>query len=374
MRNIPALCRIKLKNLLCDRLSLAMLLLLPFFAIGCVWATTVFYLEGGKQIPVGLLDLDQTPFSRSVSERFSRNVSVDVRALDGATVQDASAFVRNGALEAVVVIRPGFAEKLRRAAPEGLLEIVSAPSSIARGLVTELFVAQVARIYFNCDAAAAAVAEAVRTRADPPFTEAQKESLWAEAYATADAYWEPQPLMTIQYERWINETAVPPAKAGEDSAAPAPAPPASAAENTRNLLNGLIVRGIGILFFLYAAFCLMIVSGSVIRERENGILLRLQSGVSGTRAWMLASALVPFALYGVPCAILYPILFQPQTEPFASAVLTFAVTAPALSAVFFLYAALGVWLARRAKSPLRFQLLTLAILAVSAALRLWTPW
>ncbi|MDR1060078.1 MAG: ABC transporter permease, partial [Clostridiales bacterium] len=285
-----AMLATRLKTLLRFRLNFAMLVLMPILAAACAWSMINFYFEGGKSIPVGILDFDGTEFSSTVIGRFGQNESVDARLLfqaqapsdgqaapgsyaaagaaigagriaavgaagaaagagqiaavggaggaggaaasssdsspaagspnvagaatgaggewggDGLTrdaaLSRAELLVGNGTYEAVIVVYEGFSDRLKRSEPDGLLQIMCAPAGMTRGFVTELFISQVSRIYFNCTAAADTVAErsAAAKAGGAELSEAERLALFDDAYAYSDAFWYPAPLMTVNFE------------------------------------------------------------------------------------------------------------------------------------------------------------------------------
>ncbi|MDR3121253.1 MAG: hypothetical protein LBU58_07975 [Clostridiales bacterium] len=416
LRLILPLFWIKVKNTLRDRHNLALLAVLPAAAAVCAWALLAFYIEGGASLPVGVLDLDRSAFSEIVTERFAQNESVDVRLLaadESGSVSGATAGGRPGetgetgetndavgaaastagdlsgvvrlvqtrSLEAVVVILPGFSDQLRRSKTNGLIDVICAPTGITRGFVAELFIAQVSRLSFNCDAANRVAAErdaAAKADGGPGLSDAERTAVWDEAFAFSDAYWEPRPLMTIEYERWV---AAPPDPQAGAATSPADntsqpvaaqpevvaAPPVAAderpsapndAQGLRGLLNALVARLLFALFFAYAVYCVMAAAGGALAERDDGVLMRLSVCGFGARVWFFVSAAVPFLRYGVPCAALLLAVFRaPGRAAFAAA-------------GFLGCALLGVFLASRGGQA-RYRLCTLACVAVAAAAALF---
>jgi hypothetical protein len=417
---LPALFALRIKSLLRFRLNFAMLVLTPILAGCCAWAMTNFYFEGGKSLPVGVLDFDGSEFSRIVTERFGQNASIDARALppDAAdALRNAETLVGNGALEAVIVINEGFSEKLRRSAPDGLLQIVCAPTGMTRGFIAELFIAQVSRVYLSCEAAAEAVRESMAGSENTALPPQERERLFDEALAYADAFWHPEPLMTVTYKSLADEEyAAPAALAGNagnagpvgaaavqaeyaeyagsagagagnvKNAVPAGNPenarpagnaanaePASSAgiaaepaenagpaaasspETLLDMLNAMIVRVLSVIFFIYLAFCLMNSSGAVAAERDSGVLMRLKSSRAGLWRWLAVSAAAPFLLYGIPGVALILPLFGKTQFAFASA-------------AFLCYSALGTLLACKARTDAQHQLAVIAALAAGAAI------
>ncbi|MCL2058581.1 MAG: hypothetical protein FWH01_05930 [Oscillospiraceae bacterium] len=410
---------IKIKNTLLYRHNLALLIALPALAVVGAWALLTFYIEGGASIPVGVLDYDKTEFSRTAIARFAQKSTVGVIeletgeimqwAIDGANsdtsegldasddedngagggagtngaadtdggagggnnapvldeaLQAAARLIQTGALEAVLVVNPGFSDNLYAGEPDNVFAVYCLPGGIARGIVAELFAAQVSRLYFNCDSASRVVrdaASAARSARRPALTDDEIAEIFDAAYAFCDAYWEPEPLMTVEYERYEippsasasastpqspseSPSALSPTSASapehtsSSSSAPAPAlaPPGSTNlprqtrlpgplgsgewEDLRAMLNDLIARGVFAIFFTYAAFCVINATGVMARERSDGVLTRMRAHGFGAGKWIAISAAAPFILYGVPCAALLSYLTgSPRSAVFAFA-------------------------------------------------------
>ena len=405
------------KSMLSGRLGAAMLIAMPFAALACIWAMLAFYVGGGKRIPVGVLDLDGGVFARAACERFSLSESIEARPIEGAwpalagAREAAEGLIAEGAIEAAVIVLPGFTENLRHSRPEGVVEIIPAQPGLTRGLVKELFSAQISRIYFASDAASKASGQGIG-KGDPPLpslkeggiggnhevpleeradaSDASKavsaheaeasDALWEEAFAWAEGYWEPEPLMTIEYG------APPPhgeavkaaaARDAKDAGQPASAAPRSA----RDILNALAASAIAVAFFAYAAACQFAASASLVSDRASGMLARLKSISGSSSAWFMASAAVPLVFYGVPSACLLLLLFGGGADALGLAATaeasgaSAALRSPLPSASFPyaaaaslpLFAALGAAMAWKAKNHIQYQIMAAAATAVGSA-------
>jgi len=410
---------LKIKNTLRYKHNLILLTALPALAAAGAWALLTFYLEGGANIPVGVLDYDQSAFSKTVVARFSDNSSVGVRELDvsgldteklalayesaghsgadtgneglsdadddsliadsdsldidekrnalseailsvlreDAAYQEAVRLVRLSALEAAIVVVPGFSDKIYASDPEGLFHVICPPAGVARGLAAELFAAQVSRIYFNSDSAHRVVRDAeasAKSAKNPPLTEEERQEIFDMAFAYCDSYWEPEPLMSIEYERFF-------ATRIETGGAGTIALPGSAGgwQDMREMLNDLIARAVFAIFFVYAAFCIVNATGVMLAERSDGVLTRMRANGYGAGAWIAVSAAAPFILYGIPCAALLSFIINNT----GGAVFSIA----ALACV----SALGATAAYLLKKPGRYRVFILICVIVSAGVSLY---
>ncbi|MCL2163625.1 MAG: ABC transporter permease, partial [Oscillospiraceae bacterium] len=131
------------------------LLALPCVILSCLWLFGRFYATDPVRIPVGVVDNDNSEFSKLVIARIKQDSSA--LELRECSISEAEVLVKNGALEAAVVFNKGFMEDLIALYPEGVTEFIYSPFSLARYLVQELFTSQISRLRFNCDAANRAV-------------------------------------------------------------------------------------------------------------------------------------------------------------------------------------------------------------------------
>ena len=402
---------LKIKNTLKYRHNLILLTALPALAAAGAWALLTFYFEGGASIPVGVLDYDNTEFSKTVISRFAENSTVGVKlfetgdvysaagadfadttvanadladttvadadladitaAFDGALAEisgsdmykEASRLVRVNSIEAAVIIMPGFGKKIKAGNPEGIFHIICTPAGVSRGLVAELFAAQVSRLYFNCDSANRVVSDAetaARNAKNPPLTETEKADLFDMAFAYCDSYWEPEPLMSVEYERFEASRAPDSAAAANSGLTADKRSITSVLEtaggwyDVREMLNDLLARAVFAIFFVYAVFCIINATGVMITERAAGVLTRMRAGGYGAAAWISVSAAAPFILYGVPGAAIMAFL-KGRAGGAAFPLIAFMCAA-----------ALGSWAAYVIKKPGVYKIFMLISVIVSA--------
>ena len=471
---------LKLKNTLRYKHNLILLTALPLLAAAGAWALLTFYIEGGANIPVGILDYDKSEFSELAISRFSEKASVGTRILDTGDIALYSAaeqagdgvpagaeeggggqsaeggagegggeegggeeggdggamdlilksdeytaaarLVQTGALECVVIVSPGFSDKIKGGVPEGLFSVICHPSGVTRGLVAELFAAQVSRIYFNCDSANRVVRESVlaaRQARKPALTEREKAEIYEMAFGYYDSYWEPEPLMTVNYVRYDAAnaaTAQTDGALGADAASPAGAAQTSGAQGAgairstdaaqtsaaqsmasarrtatgsaipgsdggwldlRDMLNDLLSRAVFAIFFTYAAFCIVNAAGAMTAEREDGVLTRMKAHGFGAAAWIAVSAAAPFILYGIPCSALIAYLFKDRGNALISSATINSYAAFNASAAFnscvalLCISAIGATVAYILKKPGRYRIFALASLFLSAGISLY---
>ena len=349
----------RFKTIFKNKTNFFALLALPVVVFSSMWLFGRFYASGGQRIPVGVTDNDKSDFSKLVIDRLkSQSAAVQV---DEYEYEEAEKLVMAGKLEAAIIINQGFMENLVISELENLVEIIHSPSSMARSFIVELVTPQISRLRFNCDAAQSVVVAAGQGQ---NLSEDESKALWDEAFAFADAYWEPEPLMTADYRpvearghtaQPDGQAAVPVGTAGSGGAA--------------GYINSLISNVISIIAMFYFIFCLIISAGVIINERDNGLAPRLKSTPRGYFLWAASTVAVPAATYA---ALLCSLLFLPGDLPFTPLVQIkgvfpslFALSMPASHIFVFLLLLLpacaltsgvGYALALRSKSYHAFRL------------------
>ena len=298
-----------------------MLLLLPVLSLACLWATITFYAEENIRVPVGLVDLDRSAFSALIAERMAeKNDSVRLFPVEEALLRD---LIRNGTLEAAIIIEEGFSSKISAGDADGLITLVCSPFGISRGLLTELLTAQVSRLYF----ASASASAALREQQPRIVGEDERTAFWTEAFQYADSFWEPEPLMSVQFEVLSTEV-LSAGNSGTQRTDTGIINPddninannknantiMSAPPNALALVNTLLQKALRAAFFSYVLLCILFCFGTVITERENGLLLRIRSCGIPVRQWLLLSAMVPYLLFALPAAVLYAVLLSPGSS------------------------------------------------------------
>ena len=291
LNRFSALFFMKLKSIFYNRQQILMLLLLPILCLACLWATVTFYAEENIRIPVGLVDLDRSSFSALIVGRMAeKNDSVMLIPVKEARLRD---LIRNGTLEAAIIIEEGFSSSITAGDPDGLITLVCSPFGISRGLLTELLTAQVSRLYF----ASASASAALREQQPRIVREDERTAFWSEAFQYADSFWEPEPLMSVQFDNITNADKV-----------------MSAPSNALTLVNTLLQKALRAAFFSYVMLCILSCFGTVITERENGLLLRIRSCGIPVWQWLLLTAMVPYLLFALPAAVLYAVLLSPGSS------------------------------------------------------------
>lgn len=144
-------------------------------------------------IPIVFVDKDNSTSSKLVVDRMKKQDLLDVST---ATQKEAFRRLGQNKVDSVFIIEKGFEEKINLEEREGVIKLVSTPSSLTYRIVRELVASEVTRLTSNAKAANRVIAIYDKRKID-----IDKEEIWKDAYRYSDDQWEPEPLMTIQYKQ-----------------------------------------------------------------------------------------------------------------------------------------------------------------------------
>lgn len=144
-------------------------------------------------IPIVFVDKDNSTSSKLVVDRMKKQDLLDIST---ATQKEAFRRLGQNKVDSVFIIEEGFEEKIKLEEREGIIKLVSTPSSLTYRIVRELVASEVTRLTSNAKAANRVIAIYDKRKID-----IDKEKVWKDAYRYSDDQWEPEPLMTIQYKQ-----------------------------------------------------------------------------------------------------------------------------------------------------------------------------
>lgn len=230
--------------------------------------TILNFTSKGKQdvfaIAIGIVDLDQTKYSALITERVSKNDTISIETL---SQEEALKQVSTGKLEAVFILKQGLMDEILKGKTNEIIEIVKSPVSLSAEIIGELFSAETMRLSSNVDTANE-ISQLYGSSLD------EKNILWKEAWERTDGYWEPGPLITIDYRSTDQDMS------GNDSIKDI----TKIKENTSQIL---------ILTLLM--FSILIATSSLLNEKNNGTFKRIAS--SDTPLWIyLLSAVLSIVI------------------------------------------------------------------------------
>lgn len=235
----------KLKMMLSDRLLTVTMIMVP--VILAVLAGYALKYEKLGVIPVAIADEDGSRLSANFVQRLSAKEGLRV---EKAVRKLAYKLVERNEAELAFIIKPGFEKKLLNGETEGIIDVLRSPQSFSAGLVCEVAAGEAMR--FAADSMAAKwVVERYNATG-----RSKGQELFNEVFAHADSYWEPKPLMTVDYSEL---------KGGVETGTAMVALPSASAAST------------GILT-LFVMLYLLVGSGWLIEERVNNTIKRVACG------------------------------------------------------------------------------------------------
>lgn len=197
----------KIREILRHPLSLVLIFFIP---LGLTLIVGNLVEKGQKQleIPIAIIDEDQSDLSRLLVERISGQAKIHLYKVSG---EKAERMLLRNEVDSVFVIKKGFQKILLTGEREHSIEVWTSPSSMAEGIVREVIASETARL--TSDVKAADWVVKVFKNLDIHIDQSKT---WNAAYDYTDSQWEPEPLMTIQYDQlYLEESGADGAKMGD---------------------------------------------------------------------------------------------------------------------------------------------------------------
>ncbi len=252
----------KLKMLLADKAFFASMIIIPLLIT--VAAGYALRYEKLDTVPLAIVDEDMSDSSKLLLDRLEGKEGVTLTRIDR---EGAMEMLENSEAEQVYIISSGFENSMLEGEGNGLIEMYSSPSSYSEGFTKEVVAAEAIRLIMTNTAAN----NVVRKYNDLGIELA--EGFREEVTSYADAFWEPEPLMTIDYRELKVE--------GTQSVRRASLPAASASS------AGLIIA--------FIMFFMLFSSGWLVEERTNGTIKRLGAANRAVAVSFQGSILALFA-------------------------------------------------------------------------------
>ncbi len=235
----------KLKMLLADRLFFAAMIIIPLLIT--IAAGYALRYEKLNTIPLAVVDEDMSSSSELLIDRLAGKEGISLTRTDR---ESAMKLLEDNEAEQVYIIGKGFENSILTGKSEGIIEKYSSPSSYSESFTRELVAAEAIRLIMANTAANNVLQkyEELGIRKGNGFRE--------EVTAYADAFWEPEPLLTIDYREL---------KGGMTESVRRVSMPAASASST-----GLIIA--------FIMFFMLFSCGWLVEERTNGTIKRLGAG------------------------------------------------------------------------------------------------
>lgn len=251
----------KLKMLLSDRLFFAAMIIIPLLIT--IAAGYALRYEKLNTIPLAMVDEDMSESSELLLDRLAGKEGISLTRTDR---ESSMKMLENNEVEQVYIISSGFENRVLKGESEGLIEKFSSPSSYSESFTRELVAAEAIRLIMANTAANNVLQkyEELGIRKGSGFRE--------EVTAYADSFWEPEPLLTIDYRELKGDVT--------ESVRRVSMPAASASS------IGLIIA--------FIMFFMLFSCGWLVEERTNGTIKRLGAGNKAIAVSFLGNVLALF--------------------------------------------------------------------------------
>ena len=267
--------------MLADKLFFAAMIIIPLLIT--VSAGYALRYEKLNTIPVAMVDEDRSISSSLLMDRLTGEEGIDLLYRQGKSRE----MLENSQVEQIFIIKPGFAGSIERGESDGLIEMYSSPSSYSADFTREVVAGEAIRIIMNSMAANDVISKYSELGMD------MGSDFRDEVEAYADSFWEPEPLMTIDY-RELRGTAAEPV-----DRVSMPAATASSA--------GLITA--------FIMFFMLFGSGWLVEERTNGTIKRLGAGhgavavsFGGSILALLAAGILQIMMFSIILKVFFDIV------------------------------------------------------------------
>lgn len=144
-------------------------------------------------LPIAIVDEDQSEFSELVIERLSNQPMIYLQQVDH---EAAIRLVHTNKVEAAIFFHEDFMDNILNQQRSETIQLLYPPSSITESIISELVSIEVLRLSSNVRAA-----QFVSDKYEQHglVNKDKQQELWQEAWDHSDSYWEPEPLMSINY-------------------------------------------------------------------------------------------------------------------------------------------------------------------------------
>lgn len=180
----------KIKQLLKRPMLIVMVFFLPL--IGTIISSSFLEkVQSDSKIPVALVDQDHSNMSKQVMDRLRKTTEIQFLSMNE---EQARKQLAKNKIDSIFVFPNGFQQEVEAGNYQGVIDLLTLPSSVATEAVREVVASEVTRLTTNVKAANEVrfLYKVYNIHAGP--------DLWKEAYHYTDNQWKPKPLMTIDYE------------------------------------------------------------------------------------------------------------------------------------------------------------------------------
>lgn len=251
----------KLKMMVSDKVFFAAMIIIPVF----ITLATGYALRHEKMgtIPLVIVNEDKTEDAGLLIKRLSEKKGLDIQLADK---KEAAQKLKEKKVEMVFVIKKGFQKKLMSGDNTKIIDFIKTPGSYSADFTAEIAAGEVMRLYSNYLAANWIVKQYDKLGLK------KGNNLFNEVAHYTDSFWQPEPLMRMEYYEMNGE---------KDTRVEKYNMPAATATST-----GIIM----VFIMMYIMFS----SSWLIEERRNGTLKRLVAGMNALFNSYIANIFVLF--------------------------------------------------------------------------------
>lgn len=308
--------------MMADKLFFASMIIIPLL----IMITAGYSLKNEKLniIPVAVADEDCSVSSKLLIERLSKKDGIGIFEVSR---EEGISMVENGEVEQVFIIRSGFEGAIEIGDSRGIIDMISSPSSYSTSFTREVIAGETIRLVTATMAANTVLEHYKELGLDV------EDTFRDEVTDFADELWEPEPLMTMDYNELKGSVI------SEEEHIGLPTASASSA--------GLIVA--------FIMFYMLFSSGWLLEERMNGTIKRLETANGALAVSFGASVLSLFAAGSLQIIMFSAVLKLFFGITLFSGTLTYAILMAYLLAVIaislFLSSILGTMAQLQAGAP-----------------------
>lgn len=190
MKNIFAICKLRLLQLKNNRKQLLMLLVLPSLAL---FLTQLFVSETIEQVklPIAFVDEDKSELSKQLSMSLA---SIDALEVVHKQYGEAKQLLLHHEVDVVIYVESGFEERILKAETDSLVTLLHSPMSLSIGVMKEIVASKLMRFVSN-SLAANYVLDLAKEFSRTSLV--YEEQLFNEAWDKTNAQWEPTPPLDL---------------------------------------------------------------------------------------------------------------------------------------------------------------------------------
>lgn len=190
MKNIVAICKLRLLQLKNNRKQLLLLMLLPSLSLYFVQLFVAETIEQAK-LPIAFVDEDKSELSQALANSLAM---IDALHVIDKRYDEAEQLLFHQDVDLVVYVEAGFEERILTAETNALVTLIHSPMSLSIGVMKEVVAANVMRFASNSLAADYVLDLAKEYSPAPVINE---EILFSEAWEKTNAQWEPSPPLEL---------------------------------------------------------------------------------------------------------------------------------------------------------------------------------